>query len=40
MKGNETGQSLVLTFRSKYNHFVLANYNLVLSIHLYRDFEK
>ena len=40
MKRNETAQSLLLHFNCNYNHFVIGNNNIALSIHFYRDFKE
>ena len=40
MKREETALSLLLNYNCKYDHFELGNYNLVLSVHLFRDFER
>ena len=39
MKKNETANSLILNCRCNYTHFVIASYNIILTCHLYREFE-
>ena len=39
MKRNEKAQSILLKYKCKYNHFVMACYNIAFSCQVYRDFK-
>jgi hypothetical protein len=39
MKSNEKGQSLLLNYKCKYNHFVMSYYNAAYSVHFFRQFD-
>ena len=39
MKKNEIAQSLLINYHCKYSHCILGIQNIVLSVHLYRDFK-
>ena len=39
MKSNEKSQSLLLNYKCKYNHFVMAYNNAAYSVHFFRDFN-
>ena len=39
MKSNELAQSILLNYKCKYNHFVMACYNIAFSCQVYRDFK-
>ena len=39
MKNNEAANTILLNCRCNYTHFVIANYNIILTCHLYREFK-
>ena len=39
MKSNEKEQSLLLNYKCKYNHFVMAYYNAAYAVHFFRYFD-